>query len=75
MEADYTEYEYLPRCTNGCGALTDWLPSNDAAHEVALSHGKQTGHVCDVEQRMREQQAPASAEPSLAPPQDVRVRR
>ena len=54
MEPDYTEYEYLPECTNGCGALTDWLPSNDAAREVAHNHEKQTGHHWRVQQRMKE---------------------
>ena len=54
MEFDYTEYEYLPECSDGCGALTDWLPSNDAAHEVGLSHQKQTAHHWQVQQRMKE---------------------
>jgi hypothetical protein len=54
MEFDYSEYEYLPECTDKCGALTDWLPSNDAAHEAALSHQKQTDHHCRVQQRMKE---------------------
>jgi hypothetical protein len=59
MQFDYTEYEYLPECKDGCGALTDWLPSNDAAYDVGLSHEKQTGHRWHVQQRMREsQQAP-----------------
>ena len=55
MEFDYTEYEYLPECTNGCGALTDWLPSNDAAQEVAHGHEKQTGHHWQVQRRMKEE--------------------
>jgi len=54
MEFDYTEYEYLPECSDGCGALTDWLPSNDAAHEVGLSHQKLTAHHWQVQQRMKE---------------------
>ena len=35
LDADYTEYEYLPECKDGCGTLTDWMPSNEAAHAVA----------------------------------------
>ena len=54
MESDYTELEYLPECTDGCGALTGWLPSNDAALEVAHSHGKQTRHHWQVQHRMKE---------------------
>jgi hypothetical protein len=55
MEADYTEYEYLPECTDGCGALTEgWMPSNEDAHAVAHNHEKQTGHHWKVQQRMRE---------------------
>lgn len=50
MEFDYTEYEYLPECSDGCGALTDWLPSN----EVGLSHQKRTAHHWQVQQRMKE---------------------
>jgi hypothetical protein len=56
MEADYTEYEYLPECADGCGALTDWMPSNEAAHEAARGHEKQTGHQWRVQQRMKEAQ-------------------
>jgi hypothetical protein len=54
MQFDYTEYEYLPECNDGCTALTDWLPSNDAAYEVGLSHEKQTGHRWHIQQRMKE---------------------
>jgi hypothetical protein len=54
MEFDYTDYEYLPECRDGCGALTDWLPSNDAAHEVGLAHQKLTAHHWQVQQRMKE---------------------
>jgi hypothetical protein len=54
MDADYSDYQYLPECTNGCGALTDWMPSNEAAHAVAHNHEKQTGHTWRVQQRMKE---------------------
>jgi len=54
MEADYTEYEYLPECAAGCGALADWMPSNEAAHEAARGHEKQTGHQWRVQQRMKD---------------------
>lgn len=56
MDADYTEYEYLPECKDGCGALTDWMPSNEAAHAVAHNHAGQTGHEWRVQQRMKEPQ-------------------
>ena len=54
MQFDYTEYQYLPECRDGCGALADWLPSNDAAYEVGLAHEKLTGHHWRVQQRMNE---------------------
>jgi hypothetical protein len=54
MEFDYTEYEYLPECRSGCRALTGWLPSCEAADEVARGHEKQTGHQCKVQSRMKE---------------------
>jgi hypothetical protein len=63
MQFDYTEYEYLPECSDGCGALTDWLPSNDAAYDVGLSHEKQTGHRWRVQQRMIEPQPGAQEAP------------
>lgn len=54
MDFDYSEYEYLPECSSGCGALTDWLCSNDAAEEVVHNHGRQTGHHWQIQRRMRE---------------------
>ena len=66
MQFDYTDYEYLPECLDGCGAITDWLPSNDAAYEVGLSHEKQTGHRWRVLERMREPQPEAEGSPSVA---------
>ncbi|GFO67044.1 hypothetical protein GMLC_06230 [Geomonas limicola] len=53
MDADYTDYEYLPECKDGCGALHDWMSSNEAAHAVCHNHEKQTGHTWRVQQRMR----------------------
>jgi hypothetical protein len=69
MDFDYTEYEYLPECSDGCGAITDWMSSNDAAHEVALSHEKQTGHHWQVQQRMKE--LPEDALPVTQKPLDT----
>lgn len=54
MDFDYSAYEYLPECTDGCGAITDWLPSKEAAREVANNHGKQTGHQWQVQERMKQ---------------------
>lgn len=54
MDFDYTAYQYLPECKDGCGAITDWLPSKEMAREVAENHAKVTGHSWKVLERMRE---------------------
>lgn len=54
MDFDYTAYEYLPQCTCGCGAITEWLYSKDAARSVAENHAHQTGHTWKILERMRE---------------------
>jgi len=54
MDFDYTAYEYLPECTDGCGAITDWLNSKEMAREAGDNHSKKTGHSCKVLERMRE---------------------
>lgn len=54
MDFDYTAYEYLPECTDGCGAVTKWLYSKEVAREVAENHAHQTGHCCKILERMRE---------------------
>lgn len=54
MDFDYTAYEYLPECKAGCGAITDWINSREMAREVANNHTHQTGHDCQVLERMRE---------------------
>ena len=54
MDFDNSAYEYLPECSDGCGAITDWQPSKDAAQETANNHAKQTGHKCQVQTRMKE---------------------
>jgi hypothetical protein len=55
MDFDYTEYEYLPECKDGCGAITDWLNSREMAREVGENHGRQTGHEWIVLEKMREE--------------------
>ena len=55
MKFDYTGYEYLPECSDGCGAISEWLTSFDVAREVAHNHGRQTGHNWLVQERVKEQ--------------------
>lgn len=55
MEHDYTQYEYLPECKEGCGAITDWLVSREMAREVGENHRRQTGHQWILLERMREE--------------------
>lgn len=56
MKFDYSAYEYLPECSDGCQAITDWLPSFEAAREAGNNHGKQTGHKWLVQERLKEGQ-------------------
>jgi hypothetical protein len=58
MDFDYSTYEYLPECTDGCGAITGWLDSKQAASEAAGNHGRARGHRWRVLERMRERQPP-----------------
>ncbi|SNB47917.1 hypothetical protein [Geobacter sp. DSM 9736] len=53
MDFDNTDYEYLPECTDGCGAITEWLRSKKAAHDVAHAHDADRGHHSVVRERMR----------------------
>lgn len=55
MDFDYTAYEYLPECTDGCGAITDWLSSKETAREAGENHGRERGHSWHVIERMREE--------------------
>jgi hypothetical protein len=54
MDLDYSDYEYLAECTDGCGEITDWLPSKDTACEAANNHAKQNGHKWIVQQRIKD---------------------
>ena len=54
MDFDYTAYEYLPECTAGCGAITDWLSSKEAAREAGENHAGKSGHSWRITERMRE---------------------
>ena len=56
MDFDYTAYEYLPECTDGCGAITGWLPSKDTANNAARNHQKDKGHKWFVRERMKRSQ-------------------
>jgi len=51
--ADYTQYEYMPICIDGCDAITGWLQSKKAAHDVAYSHELDKGHHCELRERMK----------------------
>lgn len=54
MRFDYTAYEYFPECKDGCGRITDWLPSVKVAREAGHNHERETGHTCKVVERMKE---------------------
>lgn len=58
MDFDYTKYQYLPECKDGCGAITDWLSSREVAREAGENHGRQTGHQWIVLEKMREETPP-----------------
>ncbi len=53
MDFDYTNYEYLPHCTDGCGAITGWLHSKEIAKEAGMNHEKSNGHHWMVRERMK----------------------
>lgn len=55
MDFDYSKYEYLPECKDGCGAITNWLNSREMAREVGENHAEQTGHAWKLLEKMREQ--------------------
>jgi len=54
MDFDYTRYEYLPECKDGCGAISDWLYSKEVARKAAENHARQTGHEWKLLEKMRE---------------------
>jgi hypothetical protein len=53
MDFDNTDHEYLPECTDGCGALTSWLQSKAAADQVVMNHRRENGHTGLVRVRAR----------------------
>lgn len=53
MDFDYTQYEYMPICTDGCTVVTDWLVSKKAAQDAAHNHEKDKGHHCKLRERMK----------------------
>lgn len=59
MDFDYTDHEYLPECTDGCGALTDWLQSKLVADQAGKNHEHEKGHVCVTRVRMRAEEGSA----------------
>jgi hypothetical protein len=54
MEHDYTAYEYLPECKDGCGRITEWIYSKDVANEAGENHTHKTGHKYKILERMKE---------------------
>jgi hypothetical protein len=54
MDFDYTAYEYLPECKEGCGRISQWLYSKEMAKEVAENHAHGTGHKWKILERMKE---------------------
>jgi len=59
MDFDYTDHEYLPECTDGCGALTDWLQSKLVADQTGKNHHDEQGHAWVVRVRMRAEEGSA----------------
>ena len=53
MDFDFTQYEYLPECMDGCGALTDWIYSKEAANDAGRNHKHEVGHKFHVRERMK----------------------
>lgn len=53
MDFDYTDHEYLPQCTDGCGAITGWLHSRMVAGEAGINHEKSKGHSWIVRERLK----------------------
>jgi hypothetical protein len=76
MDFDYTAYEYLPECTDGCGAITGWLVSKQVAREAGENHARETGHNWKVLEKMKEGQAArrGSSGPFLNPASNMHCR-
>lgn len=53
MDFEYTQYEYMPVCTDGCTIVTGWLVSKKAAQDAARNHEKGKGHHCELRERMK----------------------
>jgi hypothetical protein len=54
MIFDFTDFEYLPECIDGCRTITSWLPSRQAADQAGRNHEQETGHKWRVRERMKE---------------------
>ena len=55
MDFDYTKYQYIPECKDGCGAITPRLSSKEMAREAGENHRKSTGHDWFLLEKMREE--------------------
>ena len=53
MESEYTDYEFLVECTEGCGEITGWLQSRIIAEQAIKNHAKENVHKCQIKERMR----------------------
>lgn len=53
MDFEYTQYEYMPICTDGCAVVTGWLVSKKAARDAARNHEKAKGHHCEMRERLK----------------------
>ncbi len=53
VDLDFTQYEYLPECTDGCGAITGWLYSKEMANDAGRNHENEKGHKWLVRERMK----------------------
>jgi hypothetical protein len=51
---EFTDHEYLTRCTDGCGAITGWIVSLDAANDAGRVHETDRGHHWEVTNRMKQ---------------------
>jgi hypothetical protein len=51
---EFTSHEYLTRCTDGCGEITGWMESLDAAAGAGRVHNSDRGHHWEVANRLKE---------------------
>jgi len=51
---EFTSHEYLTRCVEGCGDITAWIDSLDAADDAGRVHRSDKGHGWEVINRLKD---------------------